>query len=507
MTATVILPFSFVADLLGVPFASLRSVLAPPLSGERSLLLLRHAQAERGSAKLDGDRRLTSDGRDDARRLGTVLVTSAFVPDALVSSPARRAIETASTLAKSMGFQRAVELDEGLYRGGADGFRDALCKLPIEARCALVVGHDPTISQMVERLTGTSVGLPPGGLAALRIAVDEWARIASDGASATLVRLWRPRRHGDPSSARFVASRVPKRSKWTESADKDRVIDAAARAVKEKLEATLDCLADVTDGPTEDSERVHKLRVATRRAQAALRTFRDVLPPGATKRARELLRAIRQATDAARDIDVLFTRMESVVPVEVLAILRDRRQQALVTAQARCRQMSGEGELARAFGALVRKSHPRDKGDSTKPFPGWARTRLARSTLRFQRASAVDLADVARLHDFRLRTKKLRYEVELLASVLPTTVRTEAYPVLMELQERLGEVSDGAVMRKQLHGLSTESPISVSEAALALLLREAEAILERSLADLAAWWTTERAEKLVGDLTRAAESR
>lgn len=507
MAATVILPFSLVADLLGVPVALLRAVFAPARSGARLLLLLRHAQAERGSAKLDEDRRLTDDGRDDANRLGPVLATSGFVPDVVVASPARRAVETATTVTESIRLPSAVELDEGLYRGGADGFAGVLCRLPAAARCALVVGHDPTISGMVERLTGTAVGLPPGGLAALSIEVGEWARIRRDGPSATLLRLWRPQRRSDPSSTRPVASRVPGRSKWTGAADTDRVVDAAARAVQEKLEETLERLADVTDGPTEDSERVHKLRVATRRAQAALRTFRKALPPGASKRAREQLRAIREATDAARDVDIFFARMEAAAPVDVRAVLSERRREALVTAQACCRRLSGDGEAARAFGALVCKTRLRDKGDAVKPFADWARARIAKSTRRFQRDSAVDFADVAALHDFRLRTKKLRYEVELLASVLPTRVRAEAYPVLVELQERLGDVSDSAVIREQLHDLSTERPVSVSEAALDPLLREAEVLLEGSLADFAAWWTPERAESLVSGLTRALEFR
>jgi len=507
MSATVILPFSLLADLLGASFGSMRAAFRPPRSGKRSLLLLRHAQAERGSARLDEDRRLTSDGRDDVRRLGTVLATSTLVPDAIVSSPARRATETATTLATSMGFPGAVELDEGLYRGGAEGFGAALRKLPVDARCALVVGHDPTISRMLEQLTGTPVGLPPGGLAALLIELDEWARIGDDRRSAKLLRLWRPQGRGEPANDTPLPSRDARRSKWPVSGDDDRVLDAAARAVEEKLEDTLERLAEVADGPPDDSERVHKLRVATRRAEAALRTFRDVLPPRARRRARELLRAIRDATDAARDIDVLVVRMESAAPVDALAVLQQERRKALVTAQGRCRRLSDDGDVARAFGALVRKVHRRVKGDATKPLALWARARIAQSTRRFLRGSAVDLADLAKLHDFRLRTKRLRYEVELLASVLPTDVRIEAYPVLTELQDRLGAVSDGAVMRERLRDLSTRRPIAVSGAGLDLLLCEADRFLEHSLADLAAWWTTERAESLRIGLTRATESR
>ena len=110
------------------------------------------------------------------------------------------------------------------------------------------------------------------------------------------------------------------------------------------------------------------------------------------------------------------------------------------------------------------------------------------------------MTDVERLHDLRRRAKKLRYAIEVLAGALPTGVRTEAHPILSVLQERLGEVNDCAVIRQQLErlrGVMTESQPPTSFDAL---FREANDLLARSRAELAAWWTPERAEQLRGVL-------
>src|SRR5262249_41087486 len=54
----------------------------------------------------------------------------------------------------------------------------------------------------------------------------------------------------------------------------------------------------------EDVEHVHQLRVASRRADAALKLFRAYLPRGTYRKARARLRAIRRAAGDARDWDV-----------------------------------------------------------------------------------------------------------------------------------------------------------------------------------------------------------
>src|SRR5207244_2166671 len=61
----------------------------------------------------------------------------------------------------------------------------------------------------------------------------------------------------------------------------------------------------------EDIENVHQLRVATRRAAAALRIFLDCLPGRLHDKTRKALRGLRRAAGEARDWDVFFEHLKT----------------------------------------------------------------------------------------------------------------------------------------------------------------------------------------------------
>src|SRR5439155_18388759 len=83
------------------------------------------------------------------------------------------------------------------------------------------------------------------------------------------------------------------------------VAKAARRAIAARLEAVREALRPAAAwGP--DPEPVHHLRVATRRAGAALDTFGDLLPGKVYKKARKALRRVRRAAGEARDADVFL---------------------------------------------------------------------------------------------------------------------------------------------------------------------------------------------------------
>ncbi|MXY88778.1 MAG: CHAD domain-containing protein [Dehalococcoidia bacterium] len=64
----------------------------------------------------------------------------------------------------------------------------------------------------------------------------------------------------------------------------------------------------------EDIEGVHQMRVATRRLRAALKTFRDILPPALAEERREL-RWLGRSLGEARDLDVQRERFALAAPL------------------------------------------------------------------------------------------------------------------------------------------------------------------------------------------------
>jgi phosphohistidine phosphatase len=121
---------------------------------ERTLVLLRHAKAETPGTKADFDRRLTEKGEADAGAAGAWLADEGIVPQLVLCSSAARTRQTwhAAAVALTQGTPggRAPEVhyEDELYEGGRTEVIDLLRAVPDDIGTVLVVGHNPTISDV-----------------------------------------------------------------------------------------------------------------------------------------------------------------------------------------------------------------------------------------------------------------------------------------------------------------------------------------------------------------------
>jgi phosphohistidine phosphatase len=120
--------------------------------------LLRHAEAAEGQP--DESRPLTPRGLHDAERVGAALKLLGVRLDTCLSSPKRRALETAELACEPLGLK--ITLEPALAGSGFD-----LLQLTAGLGDTLVVGHDPTFSSAVRDLTGARVQMRKGGLAGI----------------------------------------------------------------------------------------------------------------------------------------------------------------------------------------------------------------------------------------------------------------------------------------------------------------------------------------------------
>jgi phosphohistidine phosphatase len=113
------------------------------------LILVRHAKAAPGSP--DASRPLTGKGRKAAAELAREL--RGAKPDAVISSPLLRAVETATAIAERAGVE--VEIDDRLAPGAtADDVRAVIVG---RGDTVVTVGHQPDCSEIVFELTGREV--------------------------------------------------------------------------------------------------------------------------------------------------------------------------------------------------------------------------------------------------------------------------------------------------------------------------------------------------------------
>ena len=124
------------------------------------LYFLRHAEAHPGD-----DGRLTDAGADVMRAAVRVWRSLNLRPEAIISSPLPRAVQTAELVAEALDLAGPVA-DSRLAPGaGWEAMAQSLAASGA-SRSALFVGHEPDLSGAVQMLTGAaSVRMRKGGLA------------------------------------------------------------------------------------------------------------------------------------------------------------------------------------------------------------------------------------------------------------------------------------------------------------------------------------------------------
>ena len=159
----------------------------------KTLLILRHGKSSWGNPGLaDHDRPLKGRGRRAAKRMGEEMVARDVVPDLILSSTARRARSTAERAAEAAGCtDRIVQTRELYLTGVTHQLRTVAERAGDEHRVVMIVGHNPTLEDMVEHLTGEDERMTTGNLARVDLDVNSWRDLP--GASGRLAFLLRPR--------------------------------------------------------------------------------------------------------------------------------------------------------------------------------------------------------------------------------------------------------------------------------------------------------------------------
>lgn len=147
----------------------------------RTLVLLRHGKAETPGEILDFDRGLAPRGEADAKAAGAWLASRGLLPDLVICSPAKRTRQTwhgvavglAEAGAATAGHEERYE--PGLYAGGRTEVVDLLREVPDDVATVIVIGHNPTLSDISLLLHPADsepdiVGLKTCGLAVHRTA-------------------------------------------------------------------------------------------------------------------------------------------------------------------------------------------------------------------------------------------------------------------------------------------------------------------------------------------------
>jgi CHAD domain-containing protein len=295
-------------------------------------------------------------------------------------------------------------------------------------------------------------------------------------------------------------------SKWIDGLSADGSVRDAARVSIEARLATVAYWLPLAARPVdEDLERVHQLRVATRRAIAAIKLYRDWLPKAKRRWFTKRLKAIRQAAGNARDLDVLLKHLqkehggEHPEVEQLLTHVRAATQPEIVAIADRCH---ADNRFQFKSYKLLGRIKPFDEvaAAADASFLTWAGSRLHAVAEKFFDAEPVGDADWSAFHEFRIVGKKLRYTMELVAPAFGSNLREKQYPIVQKLQEKLGNINDFVVACEILQKLREKSSDSATKNQLDTLIGEQDLSRDRAIADFRAWWTADRAAALRADL-------
>lgn len=172
---------------------------ADPSNPLHRLVLVRHAKAE-AMASADAERALTGDGSRDAAALGRWLAARDVLPDEVVVSPARRAVETWEQAARALAASPEPRADGRIYANTVDDLMSVIQSASESVGTLVVVGHNPTMSRLAllldDALGDTTaradlmLGLPTCAAAVFELDRG-WADLQAN--AATLVAFSAPR--------------------------------------------------------------------------------------------------------------------------------------------------------------------------------------------------------------------------------------------------------------------------------------------------------------------------
>ena len=164
------------------------------------LILMRHAKSDWSDGSLsDHDRPLNERGRRAAPRMAVWLKSVNCVPDAILSSTAARTRETVKFLSGVLG-EINVSWDESLYLSSPDTILNTIRSQGNDARCLMVVAHNPGMTHLSSVLAGESISMPTAAAVVFQTSISHWDELPRNNAANDfeLIEFMRPKALDQP---------------------------------------------------------------------------------------------------------------------------------------------------------------------------------------------------------------------------------------------------------------------------------------------------------------------
>lgn len=152
------------------------------------LILIRHAKSSWKGDVPDHERALNARGREDAPKIARWMKTVEIRPELVLCSDAARAVETwdlMQPIFEEAGCSAPVEYHSSIYKaahgGNLSDLTETIGAVDDAIQTLVVVGHNPSIEDLVLALTGESKRVTTCNVLDLRHAANSWFEFVGRG--------------------------------------------------------------------------------------------------------------------------------------------------------------------------------------------------------------------------------------------------------------------------------------------------------------------------------------
>jgi len=155
----------------------------------KTLIIFRHAKAEKNDLVQDFDRGLTERGKTDALEMSKRLSKKGFNPDLIISSSAKRTTKTARIIAELFGYdERNIDLNSQIYHANVEDLLLIIRELDDKFSNVILVGHNPTVTGIIGYLTPNFIEhIPTSGCAEMQFDVKTWKMIKQSSGNLSFI--------------------------------------------------------------------------------------------------------------------------------------------------------------------------------------------------------------------------------------------------------------------------------------------------------------------------------
>lgn len=156
----------------------------------KTLFVLRHAKSSWEDSDLsDFDRPLNKRGLRDVPAMGKIFFDNQFQPEIIISSPAKRAKQTAILIKETAQINGKIKFDERIYEASPLQLLQVISEADNNKTSLMLVGHNPGLEGLIKVLTGGIQPMSTANLAVIDLKADTWSEVGTNcGELKTLIR-------------------------------------------------------------------------------------------------------------------------------------------------------------------------------------------------------------------------------------------------------------------------------------------------------------------------------